>query len=141
MNDMEKKIKKAFLFAKKAHEGQIRKGKTDGYIIHPVGVYKILKRLTKDEDVLCAALLHDVIEDTDFNYDNLKNEFGKTVADIVLEVTKDEKKEFNIKTKEGLMVKLADMLHNIHDNKDKEYLKKKINFIKGVDKLKLRCSI
>ena len=126
---MEKKERMAFMLAQEAHKGQIRKGKNKDYITHPIKVYKILKGVTKDKDVLCAALLHDVIEDTRFNYEALKKKFGKRVADIVLEVTKDKKGNFNIKTKEGLMVKLADMLHNIHDNKDKDYLKKKINFI------------
>ena len=78
-------------------------------------------------------MLHDVIEDTKYTYDDLKERFGKMVADIVMEVTKDKKGNFNIKTKEGLMVKLADILHNICDNKEKTYLRKKIKFVEGLE--------
>ena len=123
----------AFALAQQAHKGQLRKGKNKDYITHPIKVYKILKGLTDKEDVLCAALLHDVIEDTKYTYNDLKKKFGKRVADIVMEVTKDKKGNFNIKTKEGLVVKLADMLHNIHNNREKTYLRKKIKFVERLE--------
>ncbi len=126
---MNKKVIWAFDFARKAHKGQKRKGTNEDYITHSIEVYNILKRLTDDDDVLSAALLHDVIEDTKYTYNDIKELFGKRVVDIVLEVTRVDGK-FNIKTREGLMVKLADMLHNIHDNNDEKYLKQKIRFIK-----------
>jgi|TARA_R100000501_G_C2622926_1_gene116100 (p)ppGpp synthase/HD superfamily hydrolase len=130
---MNKKERMAFALAQQAHKGQLRKGKNKDYITHPIKVYKILKGLTDKEDVLCAALLHDVIEDTKYTYNDLKKKFGKRVADIVMEVTKDKKGNFNIKTKEGLVVKLADMLHNIHNNREKTYLRKKIKFVERLE--------
>ena len=57
---MEKKERMAFILAQEAHKGQMRKGKNEDYITHPIKVYNILKGVTKDKDVLCAALLHDV---------------------------------------------------------------------------------
>ena len=126
---MNKKEKKAYDFAKNAHKGVKRKGSNLPYVTHPKAVYDILKRLTKDENILCAALLHDVIEDTNCKYKAVKKEFGIKIADIVQEVTKDKNKNFNIRSKSGLMVKLADVLHNISDSKDGKYINKKIKFL------------
>lgn len=123
------KISKALFFAKTAHKGQKRKGTNNDYITHPVEVYKLLSHLTTDEHILCSAILHDVIEDTETTYEDIKKEFGSRVSNIVLEVTKDSQGRFNITSREGLMVKLADMLHNIHNSTDSEYIQKKIKFI------------
>jgi len=112
--------------AGKLHKYQKR---DDGspYYDHVHATYTILRCVTNDEDVLCAALLHDVLEDTDTDYAYLKNEFGKKVADLVVEVTKVDRQFPNLKTKEGYMIKLADRLHNISTSKGKKtkkYLKK-----------------
>ena len=58
------KLERAFVFACHAHEGMIRKGFNQNYIFHPVEVLSLASILTDDEDVLCAALLHDTVEDT-----------------------------------------------------------------------------
>jgi|TARA_Y100000296_G_C5136618_1_gene238554 (p)ppGpp synthase/HD superfamily hydrolase len=130
---MRGKQRDAFEFSRKAHEGQKRKGTDKDYFIHPLKVHEIVRCVIDKEDILCAALLHDVIEDTEYTYEDIKKIFGKQVADIVLEVTKDKKRQFNIKTREGLIVKLADILHNIHNSKDKEYINEKMKFIKEID--------
>ena len=118
----------AFKFAKEFHAGQKRKNTGEEYITHPLKVYKILRFVTQDDDVLCAALLHDVVEDTEVSYDDLKSSFGEKVTNIVKEVTKDKAGRFHLKTRNGLMVKLADMLHNISNSTDEEYIQKKIRF-------------
>lgn len=128
MND---KTRMALHFAIEAHRGQKRKNSNNNYIVHPIGVYKILEAVTTDENVLCAALLHDVIEDTKFTYEDIKEQFGQEIADIVMEVTKDEKGNFNIKTKEGLMIKCADIIHNIHDGNDLGYLQRKLAWVEN----------
>ena len=120
-------ITKAFNLAKEAHEGQLRKS-GEPYIIHPVAVAKILSELNMDSQTICAGLLHDVIEDTKYTYDDIKEMFGENIADIVEGVTKiknlnykkaDEAQAENIrkmvlamsKDIRVVIVKLADRLH------------------------------
>lgn len=125
------RIRIAYDFANEKHKGQKRKYSNENYITHPVQVMEILRKLTDDEDVLCAALLHDVLEDTDTTRESIIKWFGMRVLSIVEEVTDP----MNIKTKEGLMVKLADTLHNISDRPGTDhYVKKKIerHFKNGV---------
>ena len=81
------KIKKALDFAIKAHQGQKRKSGED-YVIHPILVAAITSYFSEDEDVIASALLHDVVEDTDYTIYYIKDEFGKEVADIVEGLTK-----------------------------------------------------
>ena len=78
---------KAYCYAAKAHEGQTRK---DGspYITHPLAVADIVADLKLDTDSLCAALLHDCIEDTKSTHEDISREFSPTIADLVEGVTK-----------------------------------------------------
>lgn len=80
-------IRKAYDLASESHEGQMRKS-GDPYITHPVEVAKILVGLVMDTDTICAALLHDVVEDTDVALSELKKTFGEKVALLVDGVTK-----------------------------------------------------
>lgn len=83
-------ILKALEFAASKHSGQKRKDKDESpYINHPITLANILcnEAGITDENVLCAALLHDTIEDTETTYAKLLDLFGKTIADIVQEVT------------------------------------------------------
>lgn len=124
-----KKISKAFNLAYDAHQGQFRKS-GEPYIIHPVAVAKILAELNMDTDTICSGLLHDVIEDTKYTHEDLKNIFGDNIADIVEGVTKiknlnykkqDEAQAENIRKMvlamsndiRVVIVKLADRLHNL----------------------------
>ena len=86
-------ILKATEFAANKHRGQFRKGNLNTpYINHPIKVAYILERAgINDEEVLAAAILHDVIEDTDVTYSDIKNIFNERVADVVLEVSKKVK--------------------------------------------------
>jgi len=80
-------VKKAYEVASIAHEGQIR-ASGEPYIIHPIEAAKILAGIKMDHHTIAAALLHDVVEDTKLEYDNIKEKFGKTIADLVDGVTK-----------------------------------------------------
>jgi guanosine-3',5'-bis(diphosphate) 3'-pyrophosphohydrolase len=80
-------LRKAYYFAEEAHEGQMR-GTGDPYITHPTSVTTILAEMHLDVETLQAALLHDVIEDTPVTYDDIRKEFGPTVAHLVEGVTK-----------------------------------------------------
>ena len=114
-------------FAKKKHAGQLRKnGKTTTFS-HLQDVVKNLKKMkVTDEDVICAGWLHDTIEDTDTDYDMIKDRFGKRVADIVVSVTKDNRlpkkqreakyaKDLRTSNAKAKIVKIADILANVND--------------------------
>ena len=75
-------IKKTYEFTKKAHKGQKRHSGSD-YFIHPLGVVHILLELRPDTTTICAALLHDVIEETDYTLEHIKKEFGTEIALLV----------------------------------------------------------
>ena len=128
------KERKAWKFAREAHKGQVRKFINKPYFgAHVVKVNGIVKQYTTDEDILCAALLHDTIEDCfedpKVGYQILNSEFGKRVADIVMELTSskedieskyDSKGDYLISkmssmSDDALIVKLADRLQNISD--------------------------
>ena len=123
------KIKKAYLYAENKHKNQYRKS-GEPYIIHPLNVAYTLAKLGLDTQTICAALLHDVVEDTDACYGDLEKEFGTEIAQIVEGVTKitelfksvEEKQAENYNKMFGAMekdiriiiLKLADRLHNIN---------------------------
>jgi (p)ppGpp synthase/HD superfamily hydrolase len=129
------KEKRAWIFAKEAHKDQIRKFINLPYFdAHVSKVNGIVKQHTTDEDILCAALLHDVLEDCfkDFNdgYSIILERFGKRVADLVVEVTSigdeidhdyDGSKTKYLTQKmikmssDALIIKLSDRLQNISD--------------------------
>ena len=81
------KIAKAVDFATKAHEGQKRKS-GDPYIVHPLAVMQILIDWGMDVDTIIAGVLHDTVEDTEVTLDDIKREFGESVAFLVDGVTK-----------------------------------------------------
>ena len=80
-------IKKAYEFAIKYHGDQRRKS-GELYIVHPLNVAYILSGLELDDESVCAALLHDVVEDTPATNEDLINEFGESIAAMVAGVTK-----------------------------------------------------
>ena len=83
-------IQKAAEFAAKVHAGVFRKGSRLPYIVHPTEVALIVTMMTSDPEVIAAAYLHDVIEDAGVSYEELKNLFGKRVADLVREESEDK---------------------------------------------------
>ena len=76
-------IDQAIRFAASAHKGAARKGNQQPYIFHPLEVLNLVSMMTLDDDVLCAAILHDTVEDTDVTIEDIEREFGKKVAQLV----------------------------------------------------------
>lgn len=123
------KITLAYETAKTAHEGQMRSS-GDPYITHPIAVAYILLEYMMDTDTICAALLHDVVEDTGIELEAIKKQFGEDVANLVDGVTKIGLVPLNTKEEQHaenirkilmamskdirvIIIKLADRLHNM----------------------------
>ena len=114
-----KLIRRAYDFAKSKHGEQLRRS-GEPYIIHPVQVAYILSTLGLDESTICAALLHDVIEDTDVTEDYLlKIGLSKRIVDAVIALTRSEDIDYQEYIKNlgsnplAKEVKLADLEHNM----------------------------
>src|SRR5438309_7256310 len=122
-------LARAFAFAAKAHAGQQRRSGED-FIHHPFGVAKICAELHLDEQTLAAALLHDTVEDTPTELEEVKSEFGSEIAELVEGVTKLTRIRFQsrehaevenyrkmivamAKDVRVILIKLADRLHNM----------------------------
>lgn len=123
------KIQRAYELAKKYHNGQVRDS-GEPYITHPIAVAFILLDLGMDTDTICAALLHDVVEDTSCTLDELKKRFGDDVAMLVNGVTKLKKIPLATREEQNaenirkillamsediriIIIKLCDRLHNM----------------------------
>ena len=76
-------LDKAIIFAVKAHSGVERRGKAFPYIVHPMEAVSIVATITNDQELLAAAALHDVVEDTLYTEDDIRKEFGDRVAKLV----------------------------------------------------------
>ena len=124
-----KLIRKAYDYAKSHHGDQLRKS-GEPYLIHPLHVAYILSELELDDETVCAALLHDVVEDTDATHEDIIREFGQSIADMVAGVTKLGKLRYSTIEEEQvenyrkmylamgkdirvILIKLADRLHNM----------------------------
>ena len=142
-------IIKALNIAAEAHRNQERRGTKLPYIIHPVTVsfllakYKTSKYL---EELSCASILHDCIEDTTLTFDDINNSFGPMVASLVFELTSDTDiikevgKNRYLMTKMtgmssyGLTLKLCDRLANIMDGPSDQYQIDTTNLVKHIRK-------
>ena len=76
-------LDRAIIFAVKAHAGTERRGKGYPYIVHPMEAVEIVSTMTKDQELLAAAALHDTVEDTDVTIEQIREEFGDRVAELV----------------------------------------------------------
>ncbi len=138
-----KEIKKAFVLANKLHKNQKRQS-GEPYIIHPLSVAIILSEMGADKDTICAGLLHDTIEDTEINKEEIEELFNKDVAHLVDGVTKISKLNFSSKQDRNyantrkiitgitedvriIIIKLADRLHNMRTLEYKSEFKQKEN--------------
>lgn len=132
-----KLIMKAYNLANEKHKEQ-KRGSGEPYIIHPLNVAYILADIGLDDSTICAALLHDVVEDTDVTDAGLRREFSDEIADMVAGVTKLSKIQFATVEEQQvedyrkmflamgkdirvILIKLADRLHNMRTLK---YLKR-----------------
>jgi GTP pyrophosphokinase len=123
------RVEEAFVFACEHHADQRRRSGED-FIVHPVGVARICAGMRLDTETLCAALLHDTVEDTSASIDEVREGFGETIAKIVDGVTKltgitftskDEAQAENYRKmvvamatdERVILIKLADRLHNM----------------------------
>ena len=120
--------RKAAGFAARKHAGQFRKDRQTPYIAHPFRVAMTVRHTFASNDpvALAAALLHDVIEDTTADYDDLDEAFGREVADVVAALTKDmrmreeaREEAYDVQLKaapwQARLVKLADVYDNLVD--------------------------
>src|ERR671932_31774 len=143
-------LTRAFRFAARAHEGQQRRS-GEAFIHHPWGVAKICAQLRLDEQTLAAALLHDVVEDTETELDEVRAEFGDEIARLVDGVTKLTRVQFQSREQAEaenyrkmvvamaedervILIKLADRLHNLRQI---EYLGKQKQLQKARETLEV----
>lgn len=117
----------AINFAVAAHDGQKRKGKEVSYIMHPLSVGLLLANSGAEEEIVIAGILHDTMEDTEVTYEEIEEKFGKKVADMVNDVTEQDKSLPWVERKQAalehvkdmseasVLIKTADVLHNMND--------------------------
>jgi guanosine-3',5'-bis(diphosphate) 3'-pyrophosphohydrolase len=143
-------IRRAFAYAERQHRGQLRRSGED-FIHHPYGVARICAELHLDEQTIAAALLHDVVEDTATELDELRSEFGTEIAQLVEGVTKLTRTQFKSREQAEaenyrkmivamahdvrvILIKLADRLHNMRTS---EYWGKQTQIRKAKETLEV----
>jgi GTP pyrophosphokinase len=109
---------KALEYASIKHEEQLDDQGRPYFFAHIIQVYTLLKDITDDVEILCAGILHDILEDTDTTYDELVKEFNKEIADLVMELTFQGNKETGryfplLQSHKAVIVKFADRLSNL----------------------------
>lgn len=150
-------IEKADLFASAAHAavGQKRKYSQDDYIVHPRRVSKMVAEFGGTDEMIAAALLHDVLEDTDVTSDLIASTFGSVVHSLVVDLTDVSKPEdgnravrkgidatrLSLASKDAQIIKLADLIDNSDDivandpSFAKVFLKEKAHLLDVMDKV------
>ena len=143
------KIRKAYYLADYYHNGQMRDS-GEPYIIHPLNVAYILSNMHADSDTLCAALLHDTLEDTSLSKEEIEREFNSDVLNLVDGVTKIRRMNFSSKEEQHsantrkiingltndvriIIIKLADRLHNMRTLEYKKPYKQKENALETLE--------
>lgn len=139
---IKEKFIRAYEYAKQKHEGQKRKYVDLDYFTHPKWVARLIEEF-EDEDMACAAILHDVLEDTNATYEEIKMLFGDDVANLVLELTSDKTevkrlgkaiylaRKIVALSDRAFIIKCADRIHNLlfaeTDSADYSFIKKYYN--------------
>ena len=142
-------VRKAYCYADDLHKGQVRQS-GEPYISHPLNVAYIAAELHADRDTICAALLHDTLEDTNTTKEDIAELFNKDIANLVDGVTKISKMNFSSKQEQNLantrkiitgitedvriiIIKLADRLHNMRTLQFKSEFKQKENALETME--------
>lgn len=124
--------KQALEFARKAHEGQRRKYSQEAYIEHPLRVAELVRSVVHTPEMICAAYLHDVVEDTPVSLQDIERKFGRKIRDLVEELTDEyenknyphlnrrQRKQKEVQRQaeispEAKTIKLADVIDNTRD--------------------------
>lgn len=121
------KVEYAIYFATKAHQGQKRKIEDIDMIFHPFIVGMMLQKAGCDDDVICAGILHDVVEDTKYTFDDIEKEFGEKIKNYVYDASEknkslewEERKKYTIKhiknsPLESKLIVACDKISNLDD--------------------------
>lgn len=120
------KVEEAIHFMVKANKGQKRRNENIDKCFHPMVIYSMLRDFVDTEDVLVSALLHDIIDDTEYGYEEIEERFGTLVADMVSDLSEDKsiskwldrKKDYIKRMRNNydvnvINIMLADKLHNL----------------------------
>ena len=113
---MSKRLDDAIEFATKKHTEQTRKRENTPYILHPLEAAAVAAELTKDEDILIAAVLHDTVEDTDTSIDEVREKFGDRVAELVESET--ENKRDDLPPEETWEIRKKESLEHLKNSTD-----------------------
>jgi GTP pyrophosphokinase len=137
-------VLKALKIAERAHKGQFRRSTGAPYFHHPVTVAIVVAGFKQSKhlaEILCAAILHDTLEDTELTFSDIAKMFTPLVASIVQELTNDKeeierigklayhKKKLVGMSSYSLTIKLADRLHNVSDNPTEKMVTETIELI------------
>jgi GTP diphosphokinase / guanosine-3',5'-bis(diphosphate) 3'-diphosphatase len=129
-------VAKALSFACRKHTGQLDDNGKDYFTTHISPIYVMIQELTQDPIIICSAILHDTLEDTKTTEEELRDNFGDEITNLILELTHEGKKDEHgyyfprLKSKEAIMIKLLDRASNIsrmdswNEERRQHYLKK-----------------
>lgn len=109
-------VSEAIIFAVKAHDGMRRKNTNVPYILHPLEAASIVGTMTDDQEIIAAAILHDVVEDTNVPMDMIEEKFGKRVRDLVLSET--ENKRSDLPANETWRIRKEESLEDLRNATD-----------------------
>ena len=113
---MGKKLDEAIVFATEKHMGQVRKRENSPYILHPLEAAAIASDLTKDEDIIVAAVLHDTVEDTDTTVEEIREKFGDRVAELV--ESESENKRYDLPPEQTWEMRKKESLEHLKNATD-----------------------
>jgi len=143
---MEQWETKVFEYAFNKHKNQLDDEGKEYFDVHVLQTVSIIKQITDNRILITSAYLHDVIEDTDTFYEEIVDSFGKEVADLVMEVTKEGEKDNygyyfpRLESHNGILLKFADRLSNLSrmnawsESRQNQYMKKSKFWKDGTNK-------
>ena len=113
-------VSEAIIFAVNAHDGMRRKKNNSPYILHPMEAAVIVSTMTNDQEVIAAAALHDVVEDTDITIEEVEQKFGKRVRELVESETEDKRED--IPPSESWYIRKEESLQVLKNTDDMDVL-------------------